>query len=346
MTPTTPCSTRINGSGALPSPELVNHFLAQKPAHIVRSGGLELARIYDVRNQPPPEFVHIDTTGAADFGDRIRLAAYRLDKQSVSPGDRATVTLYLKKLAETDAAYNVLLRLVAPDGAEIWRDEGWPAGEPTADWPVDEMRFDDHQIGIPGDATAGRYRLLLSFYDPKTAALLPLADGRVAHEVVSLAVQAPGADDPTNVPSAPTGQDRTGEAAPTPRMRDFDVSASWGDVQITRLQHAPQLNPGQPLRVELAAAVASMVRARSQPAWLTHRARCRRRQTNVCGRICAFISSWMVMRSPAPTRWLSSSTIPRHWALSRMRRGTSRLCCRRLRCPVKRHDDSKTEGVN
>ena len=39
----------------LPSPELVNYFLAQKPAHIVRSGGLELARIYDVRNQPPPD---------------------------------------------------------------------------------------------------------------------------------------------------------------------------------------------------------------------------------------------------------------------------------------------------
>jgi 4-amino-4-deoxy-L-arabinose transferase-like glycosyltransferase len=238
----------------LPTSELVNHFLAQKPAHIVRSDGLELARIYDVRNQPPPAFVHIDTTAAADFGDRMRLAAYRLDKQILAPGDHAALTLYLKRLAETPVGYNVLLRLVAPDGAEVWRDEGWPAGEPTTGWPVDEMRFDDHRIGISGDAAPGRYTLLLSLYDPKTAALLPLADGRVAHEVVSLAVQAPGADDPTNVPSAPADQDQTGEAAPTPRMREFDVSASWGDVQMTGLQHAPQLNPGQPLRVELAAA--------------------------------------------------------------------------------------------
>ena len=51
-----------------PSPELVNYFLAQKPVHIVRSGGLELARIYDIPTDHPPDFVHIDTTSAAHFG--------------------------------------------------------------------------------------------------------------------------------------------------------------------------------------------------------------------------------------------------------------------------------------
>ena len=73
--------------------------------------------------------------------------------------------MILKKLAEADAAYNVLLRLVVPDGREVWRDEGWPAGEPTTGWPVDEVRYDDHQIGIPDDAAPGRYRLMLWFYD-------------------------------------------------------------------------------------------------------------------------------------------------------------------------------------
>ena len=188
----------------LPSPELVQYFLAQKPVHIVRSGGLELARIYDVRNQPPPAFVNIDTSSAADYGDRMRLAAYRLEKQTLSPGDHVPVTLYPKKLAEVDAAYNVLLRLVAPDGAEVWRDEGWPAGEPTTGWPVDEVRYDDHQIGVPDAAAPGRYRLMLSFYDPATGELLPLADGGVAHEVASLEVKAPGAN--------------TQPASPPPRM--------------------------------------------------------------------------------------------------------------------------------
>ena len=39
----------------------------------------------------------------------------------------------------------------------------------------------------------------------------------------------------------------------TPRMRAVEVSASWGDVQVTGLQHARQMSPGQTLRVELSA---------------------------------------------------------------------------------------------
>ena len=237
----------------LPSPELVNHFSAQKPAHIVRSGGLELARIYDVRNQPPPAFVNIDTTSAADFGDRMRLAAYRLEKQTLSPGDSAAITLYLKKLADAGAAYNVLLRLVAPDGREVWRDEGWPAGEPTTGWPVNEVRYDDHQINIPDGAALGRYKLMLSFYDPKTAELLPLAGGAVSQEVASIEVQAPATKVQPASPQASDSVEQSGEGAVTPRMRAVEVSASWGDVQVTGLQHARQMKAGQTLRVELSA---------------------------------------------------------------------------------------------
>ena len=237
----------------LPSPELVNYFLAQKPVHIVRSGGLELARIYDVHNQPPPDFVHIDTTSAADFGDRMRLAAYRLDRQTASPGDHVALTLYLKKLADVGAAYNVLLRLVGPDGREVWRDEGWPAGEPTMGWPVDEIRYDDHQIVIPGDAAPGLYRLMLSFYDPQTAELLSPSGGGVSHKVASLEVKAPGTGAlPASTPG-PENAGLSGEETVAPHLRDFKTGASWGDVQLTDLQHAQTLKPGETLRVELSA---------------------------------------------------------------------------------------------
>ena len=237
----------------LPSPELVNYFLAQKPAHIVRSGGLELARIYDVRNQPPPDFVHIDTTRAADFGGRMRLEAYRLEKQTVSPGDHAAVTLYLKKLAEAGVAYNMLLRLVGPDGREVWRDEGWPAGEPTTGWPVDEVHFDDHQIVIPGDAAPGNYGLLLSFYDPVTVEILPLADGSVAHQVATLEVQASGANGGTASPPARAGDAQSGAGDVTPQMRAIEIGTGWTDVQLTGLQHTREVSPGGTLRVELSA---------------------------------------------------------------------------------------------
>jgi len=237
----------------LPSPELVDYFLAQKPAHIVRSGGLELARIYDVRNQPPPDIVHIDTTSAADFGDRMRLEAYRLEKQALAPGDHAAVTLYLKKLAEAGVAYDVLLRLVAPDGREVWRDEGWPAGEPTTGWPIDEVHFDDRQVVIPGDAAPGSYRLMLSFYDPMTAGFLPLADGSVARQVASLEVQAPRANGGPASSPTPAGDAPSGAGDVTPYMRAIEVGTNWADVQLTGLQHTRELSPGGTLRVELSA---------------------------------------------------------------------------------------------
>ena len=193
-TPITSCSTRINGSGACLT-GAGQPFPSAKPAHIVRSGGLELARIYDVRNETPPAFLQIDTANAADFGDRMRLAGYRLEQESLAPGDRAEITLYLRRLADADVAYNVLLRLVAPDGAEVWRDEGWPAGDRP---PIGLSRtwLDDHQMVIPADAAPGRYRLMLSFYDPKNAELLPVAGGRVSHEVASLEVGVPGTGAP------------------------------------------------------------------------------------------------------------------------------------------------------
>ena len=180
----------------LTSPEFISAYSNLKPAHIVRSGGLELARIYDVHNETPPAFLQIVTANAADYGDRMRLAGYRLEQGSLAPGDRTKITLYLRRLADADIAYNALLRLVAPDGVEVWRDEGWPAGGPTTDWPVGDVVDDAHELVIPADAAPGRYRLMLSFYDPRNDELLPVAGGRVSHEVATLEVGMPGTGAP------------------------------------------------------------------------------------------------------------------------------------------------------
>jgi 4-amino-4-deoxy-L-arabinose transferase-like glycosyltransferase len=237
----------------LPSRELVDYYLGREPAYIVRSGGLELARIYDVRNQAPPEFLQIVTASAADFDDRMRLAGYRLEQQSLSPGDRATITLYLRQLADMGIAYNALLRLVAPDGAEIWRDEGWPAGKPSTGWPAGDVVDDSHELVIPDDAAPGRYRLVLSFYDPRNGELLPVAGGGVSQEVTGLEVKAPETGDRPTSPSATGSNGPSGEAVVSPHMRAVEGRASWDAAQLTALQHALQLNPGRTLRVELSA---------------------------------------------------------------------------------------------
>ena len=152
-----------------------------------------------------------------------------------------------------DVAYNVLLRLVAPDGAEVWREEGWPAGGPTTGWSVDAVVSDYHELIVPEGTAPGRYRLMLSFYDPRNGGLLPVAGGGVSQEVAQLEVQASGAADQATPSSTSESGGPSREAAVSPQMHAVDLGASWNDVQLTDLQNARLLIPGQTLRVELSA---------------------------------------------------------------------------------------------
>jgi len=157
----------------LPSPEVINYFAQQTPVHEVRFRGLELAKIYDMRQVALPDFVDIGKNSAADFGGQLRLLAYDFPQAAAQPGDQFQVTLYLQSLAAMTTNYNVLLRLVGQDGAELWREEGWPWGAPTSGWPLREIRPDGHTVTIPATAAAGLYRFEVSFYDPATFAPLP-----------------------------------------------------------------------------------------------------------------------------------------------------------------------------
>ncbi len=158
----------------IPDLATVNYFAAQTPVQVIRFGGLELARIYDMRDALLPDFIDIGKASAADFGGKIRLAAYTFDQQTVKPGTTVQATFYLQSLAKMDVNYNVLFRLVAQDGTELWREEGWPWGAATKDWPMREIRPDGHKVMIPADAKPGLYKFTLSFYDPATLANLPV----------------------------------------------------------------------------------------------------------------------------------------------------------------------------
>ena len=157
----------------LPTPAVIDYFAQQTPVHEVRFRGLELAKVYDMRQVVLPDFVDIGKNSAADFGGQIRLLAYDFPQVQAQPGDQFQVTLYLQSLAAMTTNYNVLLRLVGQDGAELWREEGWPWGAPTSGWPLREIRPDGHTVKIPATATAGLYRFEVSFYDPATLAPLP-----------------------------------------------------------------------------------------------------------------------------------------------------------------------------
>ena len=112
----------------IPSPEAVRWFESQTPAYEVQRNGLTLARVYDLRETLLPPFIDLNTAPAADFGRAIRLIGVDLPAARLAPGSEQRVTFYLQALAPLRVNYNVLVRLVASDGRELWRNEGWPWG--------------------------------------------------------------------------------------------------------------------------------------------------------------------------------------------------------------------------
>ncbi len=157
----------------LPSREWTSWFLAQQPTHTVRVHGLELARIYALRDAPLPPFAGMENAHRAEFGAQIKLAAYHLDRREADAGDQLTARLYLQTLSRMTIDYNVLLRLVNAEGRELWRAEGWPCVDPTSHWIVGNFCVREDVIRIPKDAPPGTYDLVLAFYDPATFAALP-----------------------------------------------------------------------------------------------------------------------------------------------------------------------------
>jgi len=160
----------------IPVPETIAWFDSKEPVHTVQFRGLDLAKVYDLRGEPLPDFLDIAKENGVDFGGIIRLLAYEFAQTQAEPGDTFQATLYEQALAPMEVNYNVLLRLVNQQGDEVWRSEGWPWGAPTSDWPVREVRPDGHTVTLPDDLSPGLYRYLVSVYDPATLELLPLTD--------------------------------------------------------------------------------------------------------------------------------------------------------------------------
>ena len=161
----------------IPSKEAIDWYLSMEPAYRVDFGGIELARVYDMRGKPMPPFVGLNVNSAANFGDKIRLLAHELDKQAVAPGDEIFAQLYLRSLAPMDINYNVSVRLLDAQGNPIWSEDGWPWGAATRDWPVGDVRPDGHHVRIPANTPPGLYKLTMSFYEPATLATLPVLVG-------------------------------------------------------------------------------------------------------------------------------------------------------------------------
>ncbi len=152
----------------LPDAERLDFFAQHTPIYTYWFRGLELARVYDLVETLPPPNDKVDGRRFIDFGDAIRLMDFRISPSLNAPGESGEVALYLKSIDQMAYNASVLLRLLAADGSEVWRSEGWPYGAPTREWPLRELRRDARAVDLPSTLPTGIYKLNVAFYDTES----------------------------------------------------------------------------------------------------------------------------------------------------------------------------------
>jgi len=110
-----------------------------------------------------------------DFGERIRLLGFKLDRERVRPGETLGITFYWQGLTEMEEDYYLFIHLLGRRGQLVGNEDtyhGWGA-YPTSLWTPGEIIADTYRLPISQDALApSLIRLDVGLYDPSTGSQL------------------------------------------------------------------------------------------------------------------------------------------------------------------------------
>jgi hypothetical protein len=145
----------------IPSPAVIDYLRDREPAHIVTVGALELAHIYDLRNQTPPEFtgLSIESAGSVDCG--ILLAGYMVGQRTFLSGDRFLLRVYLDPGEHPSTGELAVVRLLAPSGRELWQSV--QLLDPRL--LTNQMYIYDHEIVIPANTPSDTYTVTVAVHE-------------------------------------------------------------------------------------------------------------------------------------------------------------------------------------
>lgn len=142
----------------IPAPEVIDFFRSQQPVYVVKAGDLELARIYDLRNQAPPAFTALYTESAGPIDCGPRLAGYTVGQRVFLAGDHFLLRLYLDPDAHTSTGEMAVVRLLAPTGRELW--QGVQLLDPRL--LTNHMYVHDHEVVIPANTPPDTYTVTVA----------------------------------------------------------------------------------------------------------------------------------------------------------------------------------------
>jgi len=131
-------------------------LLASSGGDNARFGRIELrARSGDVPNPI-----------SINFGERMELAGYDLDRRAARPGEPVTLTLYWRGRREMDANYTISAQLIDPAQRKAAQHDGWPldGAAPTTIWEPGEVVVDARVLTIFPGAPPGTYDLRVAVY--------------------------------------------------------------------------------------------------------------------------------------------------------------------------------------
>ena len=110
-----------------------------------------------------------------NFGDRMELVGYDLDRRAVRPGETVTLALHWRGLRRMDVNYTVSAQLVDVEQRKAAQHDGWPLDgtAPTTAWEPGQVLTDTVALTVYPDSLSGAYDVRLAVY--------VLEEGKINH---------------------------------------------------------------------------------------------------------------------------------------------------------------------
>lgn len=161
----------IDGSAYAPEELTVRIGLydyASCPAceRMITSEGESSVDIGQVRLNERPGADNVPNPVAFNFGEKMELTGYHLDKREATPGETAVLTLYWRGLEKMEINYTISAQVLGPENRRLAQEDSWPLdGDfPTAAWEPGERVEDTYNLVLAPDTPPGKYKIQIAVY--------------------------------------------------------------------------------------------------------------------------------------------------------------------------------------
>jgi hypothetical protein len=127
------------------------------------------ARFQEIEIMPRTE-AEVPNPVHFNFGNRIALVGYNMDRRTASPGETIHLILYWQALSEMEENYTVFTHVLGEEN-RIWaQHDNWPKNgdAPTSTWEPGQTIADEHELAIYADTPPAVYDVEIGLYLAET----------------------------------------------------------------------------------------------------------------------------------------------------------------------------------